>query len=335
MITIHEKGKNGAPYGAVIYIPDHLIGIENQTVVISLHGIGSEDGRNNPGETGSVSDLNYFLKVTGHLPYMLDKGQITPNCIVVCVQAKNGFVEGKNMENLRKWVANRFETEKICLIGLSAGGASVWKALRDTPELFMAFAPIAGAYTHNDKQPTFKSHDKPVWAFNGAEDTIVWATKTIRNMEHAIGWVNSIKDFLLKEMKLEFKNIPNIKSDINLYYGLMTKLWHVHTDFSDASYQLTIFASTDHNSWQKAYKMVFPWFENVTQKGDVEPPVEEERSFGLLSNEELLLSLFAIPLYNDPLAPEITTLDKTKLDNDHRKLVREACIRAYEILKTI
>ena len=62
------------------------------------------------------------------------------------------------------------DTERIYLTGLSMGGYGSWALAAEYPKRFAAVAPICGG---GNRIMTFRLKDVPVWAFHGAQDSVV------------------------------------------------------------------------------------------------------------------------------------------------------------------
>ncbi len=68
------------------------------------------------------------------------------------------------------------DSNRIYLTGLSMGGFGTWRLALRYPERFAAIVPIAGGYiTESDAIPEniCDLKDVPIWAFHGAQDTVV------------------------------------------------------------------------------------------------------------------------------------------------------------------
>ncbi len=64
---------------------------------------------------------------------------------------------------------------RVYLIGMSMGGFGTWDALARKPELFAAAVPICGG---GDPATVGKFKEAPIWAFHGAKDDVVPASRS-------------------------------------------------------------------------------------------------------------------------------------------------------------
>lgn len=66
--------------------------------------------------------------------------------------------------------AHAIDPDRVYLTGQSAGGFGTWQWAARQPERFAAIAPICGG---GDRSTASRLKNLPVWAFHGAEDTVI------------------------------------------------------------------------------------------------------------------------------------------------------------------
>lgn len=148
-----------------LYSPSHPA--ENMPLIVYLHG-GSSKGE----------DLNLLTSVDG-FPKYLQNGELGDVGAYVlmpqCPSSKKGWIElNRELDELIQFVVEEFKIDKkkISLTGHSMGGTGVWNLAAAYPQLFSRIAPLSGSVRDASKEADILQ-DIPVWAFVGADDTIV------------------------------------------------------------------------------------------------------------------------------------------------------------------
>ena len=161
----------GFPF--IAYIPDRIS--DHPALLLQLHGAGER------GDTPEELDLVLFH---GYSKVVNDAN--LEDCILVMPQCpKDSFWVAK-IESIRKFIdhivaAYSIDTGRIYLCGLSMGGYGTWYTAMAYPDLFAAIAPCCGGgMAWNAGVLTM-----PVWAFHGADDTVVSPYQT-REMAQAL-----------------------------------------------------------------------------------------------------------------------------------------------------
>lgn len=145
-----------------LYTPENSA--EGMPLIVYLHG-GSGKGRS----------LSLLTDVDG-FPQYLQQGLIAPHAYVLLPQlpeSQRGWeqVGEKLVTLIQKTVkAYSLDEKNISLTGHSMGGSGTWSLALSYPQLFARIAPLSGALRTQDVTAL---QNMAVWAFVGAEDTIV------------------------------------------------------------------------------------------------------------------------------------------------------------------
>lgn len=149
---------------------------ERWPLVLHLHGILAE---------GSDRD-----SVTRDgLPRLLEQG-FSPPCIVVSPQLwtfaqtwEREVVTAALEEVLEEY---RVDPDRVILMGLSAGATTGWTVVKERPDLFAGFVPVAGWITPGGVE---RAIDVPIWAVYGGLDFTAPAFAAARGVSahHALG----------------------------------------------------------------------------------------------------------------------------------------------------
>ena len=168
-IIKQRDSKFGFPF--IAYKPDNLS--KHPALILQLHGAGE---RGNGGEE--------LEKVLVHGLCKIADDSSLKDSILVMPQCPTDSFWAAKVESLRSFI-NRIVEEysidpsRIYLCGLSMGGYGTWYTAMAYPELFAAIAPCCGGgMAWNAAVLTM-----PVWAFHGAEDTVVSPHSTIEMVE--------------------------------------------------------------------------------------------------------------------------------------------------------
>ena len=160
MRIVKHTGKDyGFPF--IAYIPDHIS--SHPALLLQLHGAGER--------ADHPEDLDLVL-VHGFSKVVNDEN--LGDCILVMPQCPTNSFWVAKIESLRKFIDYiiadySIDPSRIYLCGLSMGGYGTWYTAMAYPDLFTAIAPCCGGgMAWNAGILTM-----PVWAFHGADDTVV------------------------------------------------------------------------------------------------------------------------------------------------------------------
>ena len=161
----------GFPF--IAYIPDHVS--SHPALLLQLHGAGER--ADHPGDLDLVL-VHGFSKVVND--------ENLGDCILVMPQCPTNSFWVAKIESLRKFIDYiiadySIDPSRIYMCGLSMGGYGTWYTAMAYPDLFTAIAPCCGGgMAWNAGVLTM-----PVWAFHGADDTVVSPYQT-REMANAL-----------------------------------------------------------------------------------------------------------------------------------------------------
>ena len=141
-----------------IYMPDYGRDVTGLPVHVYLHGSG---------ETGSgVNNQS--------LPKLLNNQDVTPEGIVISVQAKtqSDYFKANYQDAIVELAEsiskeNDGDSNKISLSGHSMGAIAGYKVIARHPDTFSAFVPVSGVPSNLD---TLAESDTKVWFFHGSGD---------------------------------------------------------------------------------------------------------------------------------------------------------------------
>jgi len=144
---------------------------EKMPLIIQLHGAGE---RGHGKEDLALVDVHGFSKHLAENDY---------DCIFVMPQCPVDSFWAARVESIVKFV-EQLKTEfdvdedRVYLTGLSMGGFGTWYTAMSRPDLFAAIAPVCGGgMAWNAGVLTM-----PVWAFHGADDSVV----SVRNSDEMV-----------------------------------------------------------------------------------------------------------------------------------------------------
>lgn len=153
------------PY--IAYIPDEIS--ENPAVIFQLHGAGERGyGKEN------------LDKVLIHgLPNIVNDDNLK-DCILIMPQCPSNTFWVAKIESLGKFFDEIFEEynvdkTRVYLCGLSMGGYGTWYTAMAYPQIFTAIAPCCGGGMAWNAGML----KMPIWAFHGADDTVVLPENTL------------------------------------------------------------------------------------------------------------------------------------------------------------
>jgi predicted peptidase len=149
---------------------------KNLPLVIFLHGAG-ERGDDNQAQLKHGSSLFASDKTRNDYPALV----AFPQC------PKGQWWSGDNLKNalaLTHDLTSRYpvDPDRVYITGISMGGFGSWAAISAEPETFAAAAPICGG---GNPKKADEIKDIPIWAFHGADDTVVKPDKS-REMVEAV-----------------------------------------------------------------------------------------------------------------------------------------------------
>ena len=172
MRIVKHTGKDYV-FPFIAYIPDHVS--SHPALLLQLHGAGERG--DHPGDLDLVL-VHGFSKVVND--------ENLGDCILVMPQCPTNSFWVAKIESLRKFINYiiadySIDLSRIYLCGLSMGGYGTWYTAMAYPDLFTAIAPCCGGgMAWNAGVLTM-----PVWAFHGADDTVVSPYQT-REMANAL-----------------------------------------------------------------------------------------------------------------------------------------------------
>lgn len=206
----------------IVRYPNSYKDGEKYPVIIFLHGAGTR------GSDINILKSNSFFAITGgfeDFPFIC----VAPHC-----ESGTWFDYMPTLKALAASIASKTwaDNERIYLIGNSMGGYGTWQLAMSAPELFAAIVPIfGGGMSWN----TGTLVNVPVWAFHGADDTIVYPEESERMVAKVIkyggqakltvypntthdSWTPTFKDPKVYAWLLEHKN-SNAKDVLDKYKG--------------------------------------------------------------------------------------------------------------------
>lgn len=152
----------------LLYLPEAYEDQSEWPLILFLHG------------AGEVGDNLQMLKQTG-LPNKLLSEDI-PFIVVApqCPHQHNWNMLLDDLKALLDDVEERYKVNKkqIYLTGLSMGGFGTWALASKYPDSFAAIAPICGGLMNRTQ--VLHLIDTPIWAFHGANDSVVPVDMTRR-----------------------------------------------------------------------------------------------------------------------------------------------------------
>jgi predicted esterase len=165
-----------APYGYLEYLPETY---DNSKIplIIFLHGSGGVGAGHykdliNP-NTCMREGLTRYLELDMDLPAVV----LSPQYSSFVPATFDAFLEfAKQHYNV--------DTSKICITGISLGGAAVWSYIRNYPQKVSAAIPLCGATVLNNGFEVLKN--LPVWAFHNDKDPTVPVSSTYQNINGII-----------------------------------------------------------------------------------------------------------------------------------------------------
>lgn len=143
------------------------MGTEKLPLIIQLHGAGE---RGSGEEDLEKVDVHGFSKIIKDEDF---------ECIFVMPQCPEDSFWAARVESIIEFIAQlikeyNIDEDRIYLTGLSMGGFGTWYTSMARPDLFAAIAPVCGGGMAWNAG-TLKM---PVWAFHGAEDSVVSVTQS-------------------------------------------------------------------------------------------------------------------------------------------------------------
>jgi predicted peptidase len=140
-------------------------------LILYLHGAG-----------GRGSDLE-SVKRNG-IPYNLEHGQALPFMVISpqCPADSHWTLHIEALNALLSDVVARYRVDetRVCITGISLGGAGTWMLAGVYPERFAAIAPISARIV---PLPLTRLKDLPIWAFHGDTDDLIPVSEAKRTVE--------------------------------------------------------------------------------------------------------------------------------------------------------
>lgn len=136
-------------------------------LIVQLHGAGE---RGNGQDELARVDVHGFSK-------LLQKNNY--DCTVVMPQCPENSFWAARVESIVKFIEELIkkydaDPDRVYLTGLSMGGYGTWFTAMARPDLFAAIAPVCGGGMAWNAEVL----KMPVWAFHGADDTVVSPTQS-------------------------------------------------------------------------------------------------------------------------------------------------------------
>lgn len=178
-------------------------------LMVFLHGAG---------ERGSDLEL---VKKNGP-PKMVETDKDFPFYLLSPQQAPDSYWD---LEGLKKTIdevvaANPIDANRIYLTGLSMGGYATWELSMAYPDYFAAIAPICGGAKEDAANVDRIAH-LPVWAFHGADDSIVPEENTAAIMK-ALKKVNPTARYTVYP-EVDHDSWTETYSNPELYFWLLAQ----------------------------------------------------------------------------------------------------------------
>lgn len=150
-----------ANYHYLIYLPDGYREAKPKSLPLILFLHGSMERGNNLDlvKKNAIPDIITQIKEF--------------KCILIAPQCEaNSFWNSDRLSALLKDVIYKYKIDpsRIYLTGISMGGYGCWQLAKDYPDYFAAVAPVCGGGQYFD---AIQLKNIPVWAFHGANDSIV------------------------------------------------------------------------------------------------------------------------------------------------------------------
>ena len=135
---------------------------EKKPLIVQLHGAG---------ERGEGKDDLAKVDVHGFSKLLMNEDF---DCTVVMPQCPLDTFWAARVESIVRFIEQLIEEynadpKRVYLTGLSMGGFGTWFTAMARPDLFAAIAPVCGG----GMAWNAGALDMPVWAFHGAEDSVV------------------------------------------------------------------------------------------------------------------------------------------------------------------
>ena len=257
--------------GYIEFLPDNYDSTKSYPLVISQHGNGSEDGENSGG-VGSSEGLTSYLNNKSHLPYYITSGQVNQDVIIICSQTKDGWLDGNNLVRLINHLKEKYNPSGLAFMGLSAGGAGVWKAIRDHVDIIDVAIPICGATTLKSNTPP---DNVKIWAHHAINDGTIGASWTGNNLSYIVGDDSSL--FVNKYR--EITQLPLNKSsrpleDVTL--GYENNEFNKTLNPENFNILGTIYKDGGHGIWGRVYKRDDVWSWIIEQINLLNPTPDPE-----------------------------------------------------------
>lgn len=192
----HREEKWEFPF--VEYSP--VVKNEKRPLIVQLHGAG---------ERGFGKE---DLKKVDRLGFSTHLETEEYDCIVVMPQCPEKTFWAARVESIIKFVEHlmdeyNVDEDRVYLTGWSMGGYGTWFTAMAKPDLFAAIAPVCGGGMAWNAGVL----NMPIWAFHGAEDTVVSPLQSDEMVAK------------LKELKADIKysRIDGVEHDVwkNAYNG--------------------------------------------------------------------------------------------------------------------
>lgn len=182
---------------------------ERWPLILFLHGAGSRG-----------SDVE-MVRQSG-LPQLLEGGLALPFVVVSpqCPEDSHWTLHIDALNALLSDVVARYQVDeaRVCLTGVSMGGAGAWFLAGASPERFAALVPVASRIV---PLPLPRLKNLPVWVFHGEDDDIVPLSEARRTVDALRAVGAHVKLTIYPDTGHHLS--PRVYSDPTLYAWLLRR----------------------------------------------------------------------------------------------------------------
>lgn len=159
---LREEGER--TFSFLLYLPKDYDAQERWPLLLFLHGAGE---RGNDLELVKMHGPPRLLKEGKEFPFLV----VSPQCPETGDWKVNHWRPETLLALLDQIVARyKVDSDRVYVTGLSMGGFGVWALAAQAPERLAAIVPICGG---GDPAWAARLARLPIWAFHGAQDSVV------------------------------------------------------------------------------------------------------------------------------------------------------------------